>query len=415
MQGYPGTGVTIPVLLGGAEPIVQAANNDNSIDFMRVVVYDLRAASFLLQKSYNVVQDGFPFSSSTPICYSSTLKSSNPWTWAQLINDMGVCRMDPQNPQPSNLPTWTPYNLIFDNIPALDALDDVAGQIFMVVGFDYTQQFPYALQLFNPLPYTSSQFGSNNSGGTGQTLIGVIGSPPNVKIPDYGFQANADLMTQANLQGVIINGVPPAGDGESERNLGRLPGQISVTFPGSGGTDPYGAQRFYIKLTATGQGSMDFIVPLHIGNVIAGWNGSAWANQSALDAIAKDMVPRAVAWMNQPYGQGELGGIWPFKPDGIFRQIEWVSDEEGARTIVSGGNRFDWLPYKSLEDPIGLVSKQEVLAYGSGITGVTQSGVKFVTGGGGSLNSLGQYQYQVFQMVAQRVSGWDWPRFHAPV
>jgi hypothetical protein len=28
-------------------------------------------------------------------------------------------------------------------------------------------------------------------------------------------------------------------------------------------------------------------------------------------------------------------GIWPFRPDGNWRQVTWISDKNGARTIVS--------------------------------------------------------------------------------
>lgn len=49
----------------------------------------------------------------------------------------------------------------------------------------------------------------------------------------------------------------------------------------------------------------------------------------------------------------------------------------------------------------------------SGATGEQWCIIRF--GAGGSSLSKGQYQYQVFQMVAQNATGWDWVRAHPDI
>ena len=55
--------------------------------------------------------------------------------------------------------------------------------------------------------------------------------------------------------------------------------------------DPY-ANRMYTKEQTTGHGQSAVTMALHVGEYIAIRSGSAWVNQSELDAVAASMATR---------------------------------------------------------------------------------------------------------------------------
>src|SRR6185312_2828395 len=369
MSGDPGPGLTLQVILAGAEPVSTTVGTSNrDTDLMKVTVYDLRAKNFLpINKFYNVMQDGFPFDGSNkPVCYQSTLKASDPgpgfepWSWSGLLADAGIFAASGDT-MPGDLPSWSPYNLVWDNVPLCLILDDIAAQLFYVVGFDHQQAAIADAQTLFP-PYLSAR-------GTEQQST--------------GYAANFDLINQIEPKGALLKGSIAGDPASAERNYNRLPGKINVVFRGTGDSDPYSTHRSYTSTVKTGFGSSDYSIVLNVGTQFAFWNGSSWANQSALDTVAADLAARAAIFISQGFGQAEYAGIWPFRPDGRIRQVEWVSypkghPQEGARTIIKSDNAKDWLPTDSLNDPINLTTNQEVIGLGGSASSIGSNGTKYI-------------------------------------
>jgi hypothetical protein len=374
MKGDPGPGLSVNVVVAGAEPISTAAGSDQQKDVVKVTVYDQRCQNFSpIHKAYNVWQTGFPLDgSNNPTCYTSTLNGGSPWSWAAALTDAEIIRTTP-----ANVPSWHPYNLIWLNVPAARAIDDVAARLFYVVAFNH------------------------------QGTSSVISSL-NLLQPGEQVASNGTLYQQAFAMGVVVGGGPAL------RNLTRLPTNIAVTFPAQqSGSDPYaGGHFYYAKTVASGiNGASGGIIALPVGEVPAIWSGSAWSNQTLLDAIAADLAPRFGTFISQPFTQIELVGIWPFTPDGMYRQVEWISDKDGARTILKSDNAKDWLPTDQLNDPLMGVSPQEVVSLGGGLASIGSGGTKYVNTSG-SLPTGGQH-YQVLEII-DTIGTWgiDWPRFH---
>jgi hypothetical protein len=353
MKGDPGPGISMPVIVAGAEPMLTGIKQDQGDnDLLKVTVYDFRAQNYTaVHKAYNVLVQGFPLDASDkPICYQSTLTSGSgggakiPWTWHDLLIDAEIIA----NP-PGDLPAWTPYNLVWDNVPSSRALDDAAAQLFYIVGF-------------NP-------FDKTGPGASNYSLFA----------PGTGFPSNTSLY-QGMPPGALLSGQAPNTPRAAERNLIRFPKSFDVIFPGVGGNDPYD-HRQYRSLgndsgIDTAAGTPNGI--LQVGSQIAVWNGTAWVNQSDLDVVAADLAMRAGKFISQDYGQAEFAGIWPFQPDGVYRQVEWISDKNGARTILKSDNARDWLPTDQLNDPINLTAPQEVIGLGGMGDSIGPGGVNYV-------------------------------------
>lgn len=345
LTGSPGPGVTINVIIAGSEGLVQSVSSDDSTDMVKVTVYDTRCRNFNpVKKYYNVMQQDFPQSSGKTKCYSSTLNGSSPWSWHDLLKDANLF-LEAQIP--ADIPSWTPYNLCWSDVPFARCCDDVAARLFYVIAFDHQK----------------STAGNN---------YGL-----NLHAPGDSFDENDQTFQQAVLY--QTNG------SDADRNNYRLPGAIKVCFQVYNAddpiTDPY-AHRTYEKQVTVGGGSTDIVIPLHCSENVGIWSGGAVANQSDLDAIATDLAGRAFTFISQDFAQYEFPGIWPFRPDGTYRQVEWISDATGARTLVRKDNAKDWSPTDALADPINLVSNQEVVGIGQMNFAISPGGTKVGWGGG---------------------------------
>lgn len=356
MKGDPGPGLTMTVVIGGAEPIITTTDPNPGNDLVKVTVYDIRAQNFgSVQKGYNVMVDGFPLDGSfNPVCYSTTLESGSTWPWKDLLTDSEIIAYTGDDDVfLQYLPGWTPFNIIWDNVPSARALDEIAAQLFLVVGF-------------NP-------FDPTGPGASNYILVQ----------PNGGFSSNKDLATQAENSGARLAGDTPGTNGGAQRNLYRLPKTFKVIFPGIGGKDPFDHRAYVSQQNSEINNATGAPGIVQMGMMPAIWNGSAWANQSTLDMVAMDMATRAGAFISQNFGQLEYAGIWPFQPDGVYRQVEWISypkghPQEGARTILKSDNAKDWLPTDQLNDPINLVSPQEIVGLGRSYGTIGAGGTKYV-------------------------------------
>jgi hypothetical protein len=293
LQGTPGPGVSLPVYIAGAVPLsVSNSPSDRSLDFVKVVLRDARFLNGApLSKAYNVQKQGFPISSgSSPVAadfFASTLSGgSTIWTWANALSDAGLPAL------PTAITTWKPRNLIFDDLPPSRAQDLVAAMLYLVNGFDWA---------------------------TGQSSF----QTPGVMTAD-----NTTLYVQASVLYM--------GGGKTLRNPLRLPGSYKVHFQAYNADapdDPF-AQRRYQKSISTGTGQSGNTPPLHVGGYVAMYTGGAFKNTAELDVVAADLAFRALLVATLQPEQLMLPGIWPFKPDGAVRRVQWVSDAKGARTLI---------------------------------------------------------------------------------
>lgn len=333
--GTNSPGLTLQVLLAGADVFSTTAGPSTGIsspdDLVKVTVLDQRALNFVaIKKYYNIVSAG-SYVNSQLTCYSSTLNpdTMQPWNWHDLIVDSSIMPV-------ANFPTDTPldpYNIQWDNVPAAYGIDEIAARFYNVVAFDYTQS-------------------------PGQDVY--------LKNPDDTFPSNDALFDVNNWVGQVLDKKQLLSGDVAERAYNRLPNKVGITYPGwmySG--DPYKTNRLYQKSVDTKfTKAAEYTLPIHVGSIPAIFppSGSTPLNNSDLDEFAPKIAAAYVKWAQMSFFKFEIAGIWPFKPDGYFRQITWTTDGAGARTTVAGDNEFDWTPEDSITSPLYGVQPQQVNA-----------------------------------------------------
>ncbi len=336
ISGAPGPGIDLPVYIIGAVPLSLTIGDNRNQDIVKVVLRDARFIQQMpLNKGYNVQKQTFPMSGASPVAaefYTTTLKSGTDiWTWEQLLLDAVNLML------PTALTAWKPRNIIFDNIPPGKAHDVLAAQLYMVAGYDWKTD------------------------------------TPSLKTPGVFTQDNSDLLDQADE-------FATAG-GYSFRNSKRLPGSYLVTFKAydlDNLDDPF-KQRLYQKSVSTATGNADFTPVLHVGSYVAIYSGAAWKNQTELDAVATDIAARALAFASQDIAQKEFPGIWPFQLDGAIRGIQWITDDKGARTIISLNNDMDFNPLSDLRRSIEVATNTFIVPLGGSNCGMDNgTGARYI-------------------------------------
>jgi hypothetical protein len=334
----------IKVFLAGFQPVSTSAWDEN-VHMGLAIVFDLRCTLYNpVRKGYNVQKQGFTYTGANPDFYASTLNSSSEWTWSDLLTDMELNNL----PWP-NLPSWKPRNIIFDNVPTCRAIDELAAKLFYIIGYDFA--------------VTTGTSPSNIA--THQTFAFA---------PGINSSRNTTLLEKAS--NFVIGGK------EAFRNSKRLPATYRVTFPvqNNDSDDPF-TNRVYTKDVTTGVGIG--VHQLHVGEYVAIRDGSAWKNQTELDAVAANLAIRALAQQRTTFDEREYAGIWPFHPDGAIRGIRWISDAKGARTYIRLNNDEDFSPIENLRRANEQASNQLVIGYGSSIVAATVTGSRMVSGGSG--------------------------------
>ena len=326
LKSDQGDGIDFNVQVAAAAPLSTATaqpNSSSANDVVEVTVYDLRCKLYApVTKSYNCTKPNFKD------YYASTLTGGSPWAWRDVIDDVAsVTNL-------ATMPSWTPQNLIFDGVPTVRVVDDVAARLFLVASARDT-----SISLNNP---------------------GYISS------------ANNTLLTKAAPY--LIGG------GDTERNPARIPGVVRVTFKvydADNEDDPF-VNRAYTKDVTTTLAGADssYIQALHCGERVAVYSGGSFTNSSDLDTVAADMAARATAFMAVDIKEQKYAGIWPFFPDGAIRGVRWVSDADGAYTVIRFNHDcdFDVMPRRFNE----LVSNQLVVGLAGTNTSVTASGQRRV-------------------------------------
>ena len=347
MTGSYGPGLTQDVVLAGAEPYATTTGDVRSngstessagnlpTDLMRVKVIDQRCfMDTPVDLSFNVASQGTsdtPFSTgfswdsthSIINCYPSTLKSTNtPWTWAQIFDAVSSAYTSTPA-QPSNMATWTPYNLIYDQVNGCLATDDIANRLYYIVGY--------------------------NAPTNGLTL----------NVPGVMTSDNTTMYGRAMSQALNAGGI-------GARNPGRLPAIFSVNFRcfNVDNVDPYAGTRT-VKFSETVNASGSATQPLACGEAIAIEQGGAIVNNTQLQAIADDIAPRKYTMLSVVPEQREFLGIWPFAPDGAIRSVLWVSNDRIQKTVIRLNNDQDANPQSDFRRTMDQLSSRLTVGLGA--------------------------------------------------
>jgi len=369
MNGSPGPGISFSVCLAGAIPYVTSptasdgnpASTQSFANMVEAIVFDNRwQLTDPISNYLNVQQQWFPYSGSgwtTPIFYKETANGdmTTAWQWSDVCTQLNV---DPEIPDP--VPSsWKPRNMIYDNVAEGKVLDDVAGQLFLVVGFSddsYT-----TTDFYNP----GKSQGGNSQSDSGNT---------------------ATLQQASNY---IIAGQ------DWVRNSSRFPNKLGVTFPVySGSSDPYSdisadptsgnnTRCYEVDVNQTGEGgSQTFTVPMTYGNFVAIYSGGSVANTSELTTVANDVGGRWYTMMQLKMSEKKYAGIWPFVPDGLVRGIQWVSNANGATTTIRFNDERDFSPAMEPMRAVDSISNQLIIGMGTTQSTTAPQGSRFIIGAG---------------------------------
>lgn len=335
--GGPSSGtITLPVFIGGMIPFTTIPSPSGSTtpqptDMVRVIVFDQRRVyTTPINKVYNVIQQPLGFTSGDFVYFKGSLSGgSTPWNWTNVMSDAGL----PGFSGPPTAPSWKPRNLIFDGAPINRVLDDIAARLWIIVGYDPTASTPGGgVKLYNP---------SQQSTG-------------NVTLLASALSTSRNKGQKGSRSGLAV------------------PGKFEVTFRAGGSYADPTTNRSYTKDVMVGMGTQ--IQPLNIGDQLAFWNGSSFANSSDLDSIASDIAQRAYNFLNSTRAEYEFIGLWNFTCDGYIRGVRWSSsDDKGMVTQVRIDNDEDWCAIDDLRRIIEF-SDNQLIVSGSNLVVAGNSG-----------------------------------------
>lgn len=378
-----GRKITIKVVVGGARIIsdpVTASSGSSAERIVGVSVFDLRCRfNTPITAAYNVQKQGPLYDGSTPKFYESTLNGSSEWTWTAMLTDLEFSAVSSF----ANLPTWKPRNYIFNGIPIGRVYDEVAADLFYVLGYKWCAQTSDA------------------------------GAAISAYQPNQMDGQNATLLIQAAKSRI--------GGDLSFRPDERFPSAYRVTFPrittDDDTVDPYTNPTYEKTITVNSLGK-NGTEPLHCGRYAAAQVSGALVNQSELDAVAADLAPRAYAALASQFGEREYAGLWPFVPDGYIRGVKWINDRNGARTFIRLNNERDFSPLVDMWRANQQAANQMVIGMGSARVATTPSGARTLftrggSGGSGGTVPTGSYTGQVLQMTTDNVAAWQFLVAHA--
>jgi len=384
INGPPGPGVSIPVVVMAAVPYATGPSADSSAlgtNMMEVIVADMREqlTTPMISCAFNVQQQGFPYTTpDTPIFYTQTINGSIAWSWNDVLDNLTNSPAFPQNiifpnPDPSS---WQPRNLIYDGCSCAKIIDDIGEQVYVVTGFDYTQDnFLDGIQYYPP---GNSQDGNTDDSGN----TNILNNAKNYVI------AGSDPNNPTNSNENVI------GTDSWLRFKTRFPAIVRVEFKIYDATNPFpiptslpqpppvwtagtpSFQRTYSKdiINNSGSANDNYVLPLNYGNYIAIISGNTIYNQAELDTVALDIGNRFLSNLQLPLAEKVFAGIWPLIPDGLVRGIQWVSNRMGATTRVRFNNEKDFDPVHENKRVVDAISNQLIVGLGVTNSSVGPSG-----------------------------------------
>lgn len=313
MNGSPGTGLTMPVMVAGFTPYSTTITQTGSAlklstNFVSVIVFDRRCNDIgATNKQFNQQVSTFALNGdTTPQLYTSSLNSGTPWTWTDLF---GSGQFNVEHAL-ANLPTtWAPRNIVIDGLPRSKAVDIVADKIIQIVGYDGS-----LLHLYD---------------------IGKQSS------------ANTKLLKTMDSTAFILGGM-------GMRNAKtRLPNKVGVIFraiyPGSNPSDIGDAniqQGYEVDISTSFNGS--YTRPLPASDFFAVMSSGTPLNATELNTVASDLTARWTKKLSQNQSEKKYAGIWPVFPDGQVWGVRWSSqpaDQNGQGGATTTIRSFDDSPF----------------------------------------------------------------------
>lgn len=312
MNGSPGTGLTMPVIVAGFTPYSTTVTQTGSAlklstNFVSVIVFDQRCNDVgITNKQFNQQVSTFALTGTAPQLYTSSLNSGTPWAWSDLF---ASGQFNVENSQ-ANLPTtWAPRNIIIDGLPRSKAVDILADKIIQIVGYDGS-----LLHLYD-IAAQSTQ--------------------------------NTALLKTMDATAFI------AGGGAMRNANARLPNTIGVIFraiyPGSDSTNVADAniqQGYEVDIGTSYSGS--FTRPLPASDFFAVMSSGTPLNATELNTIAADLTARWTKKFSQNQSEKKYAGIWPVFPDGQVWGVRWSSqpaDQNGQGGATTTIRSFDDSPF----------------------------------------------------------------------
>ena len=289
------TSITIPVQIGGVVPLSKALLNAPS-DILQIVLYDnryLNLTNILATDSsawncYSPANTGQTVA--TNRFYASTINGTATYTWTDIFTAVGLHYL------PGTIPTWTPENVLFDNLNVARAADVLARRLCYMIGWYDNLYLLYA-------PGTSN--------------------PDNQKL--FAQLATATSTAYKVTGGSSLNRLPL-----------RAPGTLHLrcaVYDSDNTSDPYKNVWYEKTYTVTG-GDPRQDVTVTIPEMFVAYTSGAFANTTNADAAMADISARIIANLTAPMFEYEFAGLWPFSPDGYFRSVRWINDHQGPRTVV---------------------------------------------------------------------------------
>jgi hypothetical protein len=281
-------GVSIPVVAHAAAPFTSPRTQGMEWEsgIVEVTLADGRLGSLNghFSKYYNVQEQGFPHDGSSFSFYASTLDGGVPWTWEDVLADLGASVVPA-----SLMPTVAPRNVILSNVSKSAAVD-------------YLERLLCKIASFN-----GSAF-----------VLHVRGTPTALNETIYQDMRKREIRSSLARF--------------SDR---RWPEEVAFKFRiDSPASDPFGAaERWHEEIRSTGFGP-GFRKAFNVGHWIAKKVGSTIVNAAELDSVADYYAAANPLDAHEEAGEFVASGIYPMSVDGKFRRVLWEFGRDGYRTRV---------------------------------------------------------------------------------
>jgi hypothetical protein len=340
---------SIPYSTGVTSVLDPAAIDPNELDMVEVIVFDQRVLNTKpITASFNVQYQGFPYTQAgKEVFYYQTLNSGVPYTWTQAITTIELPTTDADNNDQFTSIPYIPHNFIYDSTATNKVYDDIAKQLYLVVGFDYTLNIHKS------------------------TIINQFFQP--------GYESDWNESVSTSAYPYRIKGT------DWNRNDSRQPNSIAVCFKQYNRDAPNDFNPSTSRLTTitvknpTGTGEILYKEPIFIGNWVAVVEGGNVINEGELNNVAQYIADQALSSWTCDFQELEFAGIWPFKLDGSIRAIQWTSNEQnGATTKIKINNETAWNPAEEMMYVIDSFSNQLMIGLGATNTSPSPQGTRFV-------------------------------------
>ena len=319
--------------------------NDAPInDMYELVIYDLRNdLNVVINKSYN-----YQTNSDVGLSFvDATLNGSSEYTWADVVSAINAVMPVGSFINNGILPTTNPRNLVFNSLTVGRAIQIVAAQTFMQVGYDHATGI---VSLYDP------------------SVICTTNAKLFAKYDDSILSSyNTDALS---------------------RNSAALPKNITCSFPLIYEMDVDDDDKIqavaYEKVIEVNAGGIDKSRPLHLGNYPAIHDGVHVTNSAALDVIAAELADRAFDLLSIDAGSTYVYPmVVPFVHDGYVRAIKWTN----SSTTIQTNNDKSSNPLFQISRNVEQVTNSTQGIFAGTVSG-TPSGSFIVPASGSSAISL---------------------------